>query len=107
MQVMIAEISIAEFEPLVASGSLVIDVREMDEFVSGHVPNAISIPLSTLQDRVEEFRHEGTVYVICQAGGRSMRACQYLADFDIDNLVNIAGGTSGWIASGHAVVTGE
>jgi rhodanese-related sulfurtransferase len=36
-----------------------------------------------------------------------MRACQYLADFDIDNLVNIAGGTSGWIALGNSVVTGE
>jgi rhodanese-related sulfurtransferase len=104
---MIAEISIAEFEPHVAAGSLVIDVRETDEYLAGHVPNAISIPLSTIPDRVDEFRREGTVYVICQAGGRSMRACQYLADFDIDNLVNIAGGTSGWIASGNAVVTGE
>ena len=104
---MIAEISIAEFEPHVASGSLVIDVRETDEYIAGHVPNAISIPLSTLPDRIDEFRHEGTVYVICQSGGRSMRACQYLADFDINNLVNIAGGTSGWIASGNAVVTGE
>lgn len=104
---MIAEISIAELEPLVASNSLVIDVRETDEFVSGHVPNAISIPLSTLPDRIDEFRHLEPVYVICQSGGRSMRACQYLADFDIDNLVNIAGGTSGWIASGNAVVTGE
>jgi rhodanese-related sulfurtransferase len=104
---MIAEISIAEFEPHVSAGSVVIDVRETDEFVSGHVPNAISIPLSTLPDRVDEFRHEGTVYVICQAGGRSMRACQYLAEYDIHNLVNIAGGTSGWIASGNVVVTGE
>lgn len=104
---MIPEIAIADFEPLVASGSLVIDVRETDEYLAGHIPNAISIPLSTLQDRVDEFRHEGTVYVICQAGGRSMRACQFLADFDIDNLVNVAGGTSGWIASGNAVVTGE
>lgn len=104
---MIPEIAIADFEPLVASSSLVIDVRETDEYLAGHVPNAISIPLSTLQDRVDEFRHEGTVYVICQAGGRSMRACQFLADFDIDNLVNVAGGTSGWIASGNAVVTGE
>jgi rhodanese-related sulfurtransferase len=43
---MIAEISIAELEPHVASGSLVIDVRETDEFVAGHVPNAVSIPLS-------------------------------------------------------------
>ena len=104
---MIPEISISEFEPHVASGALIIDVRETDEYVHGHVPHAVSIPLSTLQDRVDEFRHDGTVYVICQAGGRSMRACQFLADFDIDNLVNIAGGTSGWISSGNAVVTGE
>jgi rhodanese-related sulfurtransferase len=104
---MIAEISVTELEKLIAAGSLVIDVRETDEFAAGHVPSAISIPLSTVQDRVDEFRHQGTVYVICQVGGRSMRACQYLADFDINNLVNIAGGTTGWIALGNAVVAGE
>ena len=103
---MIAEISVTELEKLIAAGSLVIDVRETDEFAAGHVPTAVSIPLSTVQDRVDEFRHQGTVYVICQVGGRSMRACQYLADFDINNLVNIAGGTTGWIALGNDVVTG-
>ena len=103
---MIAEISVTELEKLIAAGSLVIDVRETDEFAAGHVPTAISIPLSTVQDRVDEFRHQGTVYVICQVGGRSMRACQYLADFEINNLVNIAGGTTGWIALGNDVVTG-
>jgi rhodanese-related sulfurtransferase len=104
---MIAEISVAELEQLIAAGSMVIDVREADEFVAGHVPTAVSIPLSTVQNRIDEFRHEGTVYVICQSGGRSMRACQYLADFDIDNLVNIAGGTAGWIALGKEVIAGE
>lgn len=104
---MIAEISVAELEQLIAAGSMVIDVREADEFVAGHVPTAISIPLSTVQNRIDEFRHEGTVYVICQSGGRSLRACQYLADFDIDNLVNIAGGTAGWIALGKEVIAGE
>jgi rhodanese-related sulfurtransferase len=103
---MIAEISVTELEKLIAAGSLVIDVRETDEFAAGHVPTAVSIPLSTVQDRVDEFRHQGTVYVICQVGGRSMRACQYLADFDINNLVNIAGGTTGWIALGNDVITG-
>jgi len=104
---MIGEISVSELAPLLANGVLLIDVREADEYAAGHVPTAISIPLSTVQDRVDEFRHEGTVYVICQVGGRSMRACQYLADFDIENLVNIAGGTSGWLALGNAVAAAE
>jgi len=104
---MIGEISVSELAPLLVNGAVLIDVREADEYAAGHVPTAISIPLSTVQDRVDEFRHDGTVYVICQVGGRSMRACQYLADFDIDNLVNIAGGTSGWLALGNAVAVVE
>jgi len=104
---MIGEISVSELAPLLENGAVLIDVREADEYAAGHVPTAISIPLSTVQDRVDEFRHDGTVYVICQVGGRSMRACQYLADFDIDNLVNIAGGTSGWLALGNAVAVVE
>ena len=104
---MIGEISVSELAPLLVNGAVLIDVREADEYAAGHVPTAISIPLSTVQDRVDEFRHDVTVYVICQVGGRSMRACQYLADFDIDNLVNIAGGTSGWLALGNAVAVVE
>jgi rhodanese-related sulfurtransferase len=104
---MIGEISVSELAPLLVNGAVLIDVREADEYAAGHVPTAISIPLSTVQERVDEFRHDGTVYVICQVGGRSMRACQYLADFDIENLVNIAGGTSGWLALGNAVAVVE
>ena len=104
---MIGEISVSELAPLLVNGAVLIDVREADEYAAGHVPTAISIPLSTVQERVDEFRHDGTVYVICQVGGRSMRACQYLADFDIENLVNIAGGTSGWLALGNAVAVAE
>ena len=104
---MIGEISVSELAPLLVNGAVLIDVREADEYAAGHVPTAISIPLSTVQERVDEFRHDGTVYVICQVGGRSMRSCQYLADFDIDNLVNIAGGTSGWLALGNAVAVVE
>jgi rhodanese-related sulfurtransferase len=104
---MFGEISVSELAPLMENGALLIDVREADEYQEGHVPSAISVPLSTIHDRVDEFRHEGTVYVICQSGGRSMRACQYLADYEIDNLVNIAGGTSGWLALGNAVTTAE
>lgn len=103
---MIPEISISDLVARVSAGARVIDVRETEEFISGHVPGAISIPLSTVPDHVDDFRIEGDVYVICQAGSRSMRACQYLADFDINNLINVAGGTAGWAASGNDLVVG-
>ena len=103
---MIPEIHVSDLVPLVASGARVIDVRETDEYIAGHVPGAISIPLSTVPERIDEFRFSGDTYVICQAGSRSMRACQYLADFDINNLINIAGGTAGWAADGNELDVG-
>lgn len=102
----IQEISVAELKDIVGRGGNVVDVRETDEYVGGHVPGAVSIPLSTLTERVDEFPDSQTTYVICQAGGRSMRACEYLADLG-KSVVNIAGGTGAWIATGFDVVAGE
>ena len=44
----IDEISVKELTTLVENGSLVIDVREPDEYESGHIPGAILVPLSTV-----------------------------------------------------------
>jgi rhodanese-related sulfurtransferase len=89
---------------------VVVDVREVDEYLAGHVPGAVNIPLSTLVGRENEFSVEGIVYVICQVGGRSMRACDHLSQIDeLSNVefVNVAGGTGAWILEGHKVVTGD
>ena len=95
-----------ELRDRLAEGARVIDVRESDEYVSGHVPGALSVPLSILTENVHVFDDRETNYVICQAGGRSMRACEYLEGLG-KPVVNIAGGTGVWIASGFDVVTGE
>ncbi|CAB4367468.1 MAG: rhodanese-like domain-containing protein [Actinobacteria bacterium] len=89
---------------------IVIDVREIDEYVNGHVPGAINIPLSEVVGREGEFALGTTVYVICQAGGRSMRACEHLAalpELDTTTFINVAGGTGTWILEGHEVVVGD
>jgi len=83
-----------------------VDVREPSEFVDGHVPAAQSIPLSSVPENMEKFRSNDKVYVICHSGARSMRACEFLHDAGITNVVNVAGGTSGWIALGNEVETG-
>jgi rhodanese-related sulfurtransferase len=104
----ISEISISEFASLV--DRTVIDVREIDEFVSGHVPGAINIALSELVGREGECGLAATVYVICQAGGRSLRACGHLStipELDGTTFINVAGGTGMWIVEGHEVATGD
>jgi rhodanese-related sulfurtransferase len=104
----ISEISISDLAALAAR--TVIDVREVDEFSSGHVPGAINIALSELVGREEECGLGDTVYVICQAGGRSLRACGHLSTIPSLNgttFINVAGGTGMWIVEGHEVTTGD
>jgi rhodanese-related sulfurtransferase len=104
----ISEISVSDLAHHPAP--IVVDVREIDEYQAGHVPGAINIPLSALVGRENECAVSGNVYVICQAGGRSMRACEHLSQLDQLSdvtFINVAGGTGAWILEGHKVVTGD
>jgi rhodanese-related sulfurtransferase len=102
--VAIREANVDELAAELARGARLIDVREPGEYDSGHVPGAVLIPLGDVPDNIERFRGEGPAYLICRTGGRSMRACEYLAGFGID-AVNVAGGTLAWELSGREVAT--
>ncbi len=89
---------------------VVVDVRETDEYTGGHIPGAVSVPLSILVDSLDLIPRTGVVHVVCQAGGRSARACEFLsqqAEFSAAKFVNVTGGTGAWILEGRDVVVGE
>ena len=100
------EIDVEGFAAAVAGGAFVLDCREPGEYVAGHVPGAVLIPLGSLGARVAELPPDGTVYVVCASGNRSLRAAQALVGAGYV-AVSVAGGTSGWVASGRPVATGE
>lgn len=102
------EIDVDVLEDRLAAGALLVDVRETDEYLSGHVPGAVSVPLSELVQRAEECRDprgNGTL-MICKVGGRSASACAHLAGLGFE-VTNVAGGTMAWIMSGRDVVEGS
>lgn len=101
----IPEISVDELDRALAGGARVVDVREPDEFEQARVPAATLVPLATVPAHVDAFRSDGTTYVICRSGGRSMQACEFLAAQGVD-VANVAGGTMAWVASGRDVATG-
>jgi rhodanese-related sulfurtransferase len=100
------EIGVDELAERLRDGARLIDVREPHEYSSGHVPGAVSVPLATVPDQLELFRGQGPVYVICQSGGRSRRACEFVEAQGID-AVNVEGGTGAWIASGRETAIGD
>ena len=76
----------------------VLDVREPFEYAGGHVPGATNIPLGELTARHLELSKDQPVYVICQSGGRSVQATQYLEAVG-HHPVNVTGGTAAWISA--------
>lgn len=102
----VPEVDIETFAGLHATGVTVIDVREPHEYTEGHVPGATPIPLGEVPDRADEVPAGETVYLVCAMGGRSLKAAEHLAGLGRD-VVNVAGGTKGWIAAGHPTVAGD
>ena len=88
-----------------AHGAVVLDVREPWEYAAGHIPGALSVPQADLALRLPEIPREREVLVVCASGGRSLRSAQFLKRVGYERVVNLEGGTSGWVAAGHAVQT--
>lgn len=99
---MVQEVTVQELEQAIASGALVVDVRELDEFEAGHVPSATHIPLSSIEERMGEIPKSEKVWLICKSGGRSMKAANFLQAQGFE-VVSVAGGTMDWIAAGKQV----
>ncbi|KMM37051.1 sulfurtransferase TusA family protein [Guptibacillus hwajinpoensis] len=73
----------------------IVDVREPAEYVFSHLPNAISIPLGEMENRMSELSSDKQIYVICRTGTRSDLAAQQLADSGYD-VINVVPGMSEW-----------
>ena len=73
----------------------ILDVREIHEYVAGHIPSAQNFPLSTLGVDISKLDKDQKYYVICQAGGRSAKAYDFLDTQGFD-VINVEGGMNNW-----------
>jgi rhodanese-related sulfurtransferase len=98
---MVNAVSPREALILMANGQIdVVDVRESDEWATGHVPGARHVPLSTLRANPKEsLRRDGVIFV-CAAGIRSATAARVAEQHGFKALYNLTGGTLGWEKAG-------
>jgi rhodanese-related sulfurtransferase len=80
------------------AGTLVLDVRENDEFAAGHLPRARHIPLKELEARLPELAKfkDKPVIVTCRSGARSGSACRALRKAGFTQAHNLKGGVPAW-----------
>lgn len=89
-------------------GTVVVDVRREDEWITGHIAGARHIPIDDLADRMDEVPRDKRLLFICAMGVRSGLACEVAAamGYATENLYNIEDGTPAWIAAGHPTTYG-
>lgn len=78
--------------------AFILDVREPDEFKSGHLLNAKSIPLGKIRERIGELERyrEKPIVVVCRSGQRSAAACALLGKEGFAQVYNLSGGVTAW-----------
>lgn len=95
----IKNISVWEAVKLINHESAVIvDVSEPQEFKTGHILNAINIPLGGLTGRVKELeKHKSKPVVFtCRTGNRSSRGAVVLRKQGFEKVYALAGGLAAW-----------
>lgn len=80
--------------------TLVLDVRNPDEFASGHLPGSKNIPIDELANRLGEIEKSKShvVITVCQSGVRSGTAVSILNKAGFEQAFSLDGGVAEWKA---------
>jgi rhodanese-related sulfurtransferase len=92
---------------VLARGARVVDVREPDEFVAGHIAGAELVPLGGIERAAKTWNREQEIVVVCRSGGRSGRAAKILTDLGFTRILNMAGGMLAWNDAGLPITKGR
>lgn len=83
--------------------ALLIDVRQPSEYASGHIPQAINIPLRTLPENLDKIPQNRPVILYCTTGYRTGIGVMTLRLLGYSNISAFPPSIQGWKAAGEAL----
>ena len=96
--------NVQELKNLIADRqALLVDVREPSEYQSGHIPNAINIPLRTISRNLSKIPSDRPVILYCSTGYRSSMGVMTLHLLNYDNVMGFPPSLAGWKQAGGAI----
>lgn len=91
-------INVNEMDELIGKVEL-IDIREQYEYAGGSIKSAKNIPMGELLNSPEKYLNKNKeYYIMCQSGGRSLRACNSLSNQGF-KVINVSGGMGSYLGS--------
>jgi rhodanese-related sulfurtransferase len=88
------------------SHAVVLDVRDEAEFATGHIAEAMNIPLNQLAEKLDTLKKYKSkpILVNCQRGVRGAKACAILRKAEFSQVHHLQGGLDAWLKANLPVV---
>ena len=86
---MIKRVSPQKAKELVKEGAILVDVRQGMEYNSGHIQNAVNIPLDRIAGITKKAEKDQNVVLYCQSGARSGAALTQLKSMGYKNVYDL------------------
>lgn len=103
----IPEIDVAKARALFEEGDAkFVDIRDPVSFEDGHIPGALRLDQSNVQQFVADTDRQETVVVYCYKGNASIAATAFFRDQGFSGASSLAGGFEAWHESGGASEAG-
>jgi rhodanese-related sulfurtransferase len=103
----IKEIALADAPQAIQESDILLDVREPDEYASGHIPGAVHIPRGMLEFKLSSDPQLGArdlkIVLYCKTSGRAALAAKTLQEMGYLHVQSITGGIEAWIEAGNPI----
>jgi len=76
------------FQEVISSGAVILDVRTKGEYQSGHIKNSINIPIDNLQQNIKKLNKDKAIITCCASGARSASARKMLLSNGFEQVYN-------------------
>lgn len=104
----VAAITSAQAVRLINQGGRVVDVREADQFSTGHIVDALNIPAAELGDEPpRKLKNSKSVIFVCDNGAKSAGCATTLRKAGAENMFSLRGGLTSWRQDNLPVVTSD
>lgn len=95
----IQQIEYAELKDIIENkqkDSIIIDVREVEEYVEGHIPNVPLVLMNKIPEVISQFDKEKEYIFVCRSGVRSQNVALFFKNHGFEKVSNYAGGMLAW-----------
>lgn len=88
----------SELKLLQKSGANILDLRESDEFKTGHIPGAVNVPSNSLETQIKKMPKGKPLAIYCETSGPKTKfAASVLKKFGFKRVLIIQYGYEGWL----------